>query len=116
MKRYAIPPTGCCEYLTAGKKYAVLGETEMSFSVVDDEGDTLACCLKEGCLHACLRNWTLVDEPEDAPLTQTTSQDYRVTGPSSEGVVCIEFESAENMIWLTKYDVESLLARFEKEV
>jgi hypothetical protein len=46
------------------------------------------------------------------PWWEPTSRGYEVTGPDKDGDMCIEFDTETNIIWLTRRDVEMLLARW----
>ena len=46
------------------------------------------------------------------PWYEPTSRGYDVTGPDNDGDMCIEFDADTNIIWLTRRDVEMLLARW----
>ena len=46
------------------------------------------------------------------PCYEPTSRGYDVSGPDSDGDMCIEFDVETNIIWLTRRDVEMLLARW----
>jgi len=43
---------------------------------------------------------------------EITSRNYDVTGPDSDGDISVEWDCDTNIIWLSKSDVERMLARF----
>jgi hypothetical protein len=58
--KFAIAPEGCCNYLTAGKKYEILKFNEEFFSIIDEEGTKLHyCIINGGCSHLNGKNWIL---------------------------------------------------------
>ncbi len=66
MTRYAIAPNELpdeVDYLTPGKRYEVLEESDISFHIMCDEG-WHSFCLKIGCAHI-EGNWTIVDGDAD---------------------------------------------------
>ena len=50
------------------------------------------------------------------PWWEPTSRGYEVTGPDKDGDMCVEFNTETNIIWLTRRDVEMLLARWPNSV
>jgi len=60
-----LAPNGCHDYLTSNKEYIALdfsiGLEINSFSVVDDEGDTIYC-IENGCSHLKGQNWIIKSE------------------------------------------------------
>jgi hypothetical protein len=62
-------------------------------------------------------NMTMSEQQAESNLRwwEPTSRGYEVTGPDKDGDMCIEFDVETNIIWLTRRDVEMLLARWPKQ-
>ena len=59
-----IAPEGCESYLTPQKEYKVLcyvGTPGFGFSIIDDEGDIITCCINR-CSHLFFKNWIIKSE------------------------------------------------------
>jgi hypothetical protein len=67
MKKYAIAPEGCEEYLTPGKLYEIEEEDKSTFKstfcIISDTGMVLLC-LKRGCKHLNGQDWKIIEEEE----------------------------------------------------
>jgi DNA-directed RNA polymerase subunit N (RpoN/RPB10) len=62
-RRVAIPSSSREDYITKGKRYDVLNEDENTFSIIDDVGQQLYCCLKVDCSHLGENgSWKLLTE------------------------------------------------------
>jgi hypothetical protein len=63
---YAIPPNECDSYLSAGKKYEIIGVRNHDFfKIQDDDGEILFCGLY-CCTHLNGQNWIIEPKPEQA--------------------------------------------------
>jgi len=56
--KFAIPPKGCCNYLTPGKKYRIIEINGLYFSL-DLEENGKAYCRTKDCCHLNGKNWIL---------------------------------------------------------
>jgi hypothetical protein len=59
MKKYAIPPEGCEDYLTPGKRYEIKEINKGAFEIKADNGDYIYTCYKNSA-HLKDKDWEIV--------------------------------------------------------
>lgn len=70
-----VVPEGSADFLTAGKQYKTISDSECGFWVVADDGEE-HCFLWNGCAHLDGGNWRRIEgEGADTPVTLHSTLD-----------------------------------------